>query len=163
MRTNLELLAWGGVYTALTRECDRQLHYLKSNLRIRSRSRNSKVRPLIIIVSLFLTALVATGAQAHAHLDHASPAVGATVPTAPRDITLWFTQNLEALFSTVEVFDGSGGRVDEGKPNINGNSMRVALKPLSPGTYRVHWHALSVDTHTTEGTFTFQVGGAQSN
>ena len=121
------------------------------------------MRPLIIIVSLFIAALGTTGAQAHAHLDHASPAVDSTVPTAPQEITLWFTQNLEAVFSTVEVFDGSGGRVDAGKPSISGNTMRLALKPLSPGTYRVHWHALSVDTHTTDGTFTFQVGGAQSN
>jgi copper resistance protein C len=116
------------------------------------------MRALIVIVSLLLTALGTTGAQAHAHLDHASPAVGSTVPTAPQEITLWFTQNLETVFSTVEVFDGGDGRVDEGKPNIRGNTMQIALKPLSPGTYRVHWHALSVDTHTTEGTFTFHVG-----
>jgi methionine-rich copper-binding protein CopC len=29
---------------------------------------------------------------------------------------------------------------------------------LSPGTYRVHWHVLSVDTHKTEGSFSFRVG-----
>jgi copper resistance protein C len=121
------------------------------------------MRAFIVVVSLLAASLGTTGAQAHAHLDHASPSVGGTVASAPQEITLWFTQNLEAVFSTVEVFDGSGGRVDQGKPNISGNTMRVALKPLPPGTYRVHWHALSVDTHTTEGTFTFQVGGTQSN
>jgi methionine-rich copper-binding protein CopC len=36
--------------------------------------------------------------------------------------------------------------------------MRIRLKQLSAGTYRVRWHVLSVDTHTTEGSFTFQVG-----
>jgi methionine-rich copper-binding protein CopC len=36
--------------------------------------------------------------------------------------------------------------------------LHVGLKPLPPGTYRVHWRVLSVDTHTTEGSFTFQVG-----
>jgi methionine-rich copper-binding protein CopC len=121
------------------------------------------MRTFIVLVSLLLTALGTTGAQAHARLDHASPAVGSAVPTAPQEVTLWFTQNLEAVFSTIEVFDMSGARVDEGKPNISGNTMRVALRPLVPGTYRVHWHALSVDTHTTEGTFTFQVGGARLN
>jgi copper resistance protein C len=39
--------------------------------------------------------------------------------------------------------------------------MRVGLKPLSPGTYRVRWHVLSVDTHRTEGSFTFHVGKEQ--
>jgi methionine-rich copper-binding protein CopC len=37
--------------------------------------------------------------------------------------------------------------------------MRIGLKSLSQGTYRVRWQALSVDTHKTEGSFTFTVGG----
>jgi copper resistance protein C len=36
--------------------------------------------------------------------------------------------------------------------------MRIGLKALPPGTYKVNWHALSVDTHKTDGTFSFQVG-----
>jgi hypothetical protein len=35
--------------------------------------------------------------------------------------------------------------------------MRVSLKPVGPGTYRVSWHVVSVDTHPTEGNFTFRV------
>jgi copper resistance protein C len=30
---------------------------------------------------------------------------------------------------------------------------------LPPGTYKVTWHVVSVDTHTTEGTFTFRIAG----
>jgi len=115
---------------------------------------------LTVIVPLLLAALGATAARAHAFLDHASPLVGSTVPTAPHELTLWFTQNLEAAFSTVEVFDANGGRVDQGKPSISGNTMHVGLKALVAGTYRVRWHALSVDTHTTEGNFSFTVGGS---
>jgi hypothetical protein len=37
--------------------------------------------------------------------------------------------------------------------------MTIGLKAIGPGSYKVHWHALSVDTHSTEGTFTFHVGG----
>jgi copper resistance protein C len=37
--------------------------------------------------------------------------------------------------------------------------MRVGLKSIGPGSYKVNWHALSVDTHTTQGSFTFHVGG----
>jgi hypothetical protein len=55
--------------------------------------------------------------------------------------------------------DGSGARVDQGKAAISGNTMRIGLKTVGPGTYRVRWHALSVDTHTTEGSFNFHVGG----
>jgi copper resistance protein C len=117
------------------------------------------MRKLLIIASLLLVPLATTAARAHAFLDHASPLVGSTVPSAPHEVVLTFTQNLEASFSTVTVTDGSGARVDEGKPQISGNTMRVGLKGAAPGTYKVHWHALSVDTHTTEGSFSFTVGG----
>jgi copper resistance protein C len=117
------------------------------------------MRTLLVIVSLLLVPLATTSAQAHAFLDHASPLVGSTVQSAPHEVALTFTQNIEAAFSTVQVTDGSGARVDEGKPQISGNTMRAGLKSLSPGTYKVHWHVVSVDTHSTEGTFTFTVGG----
>jgi methionine-rich copper-binding protein CopC len=92
-------------------------------------------------------------------LDRASPLVGSTVASAPREVSLTFTQNLEAAFSSVEVTDGNGARVDQGKAVISGNTMRVGLKSLPAGTYHVRWRALSVDTHKTEGSFTFSVGG----
>src|SRR5215469_7945949 len=97
-------------------------------------------------------------ALGHAYLDHASPLVGSTVASAPREVSLTFSQNLESAFSSVEVTDGNGARVDQGKPQISGNTMRVGMKSLPAGTYRVRWHALSVDTHKTEGSFSFRVG-----
>jgi copper resistance protein C len=106
---------------------------------------------------LFLLGSAAAGA--HAFLDHADPRVGGTAATAPREVTLWFTQDLEPAFSTVAVTDASGQRVDAGGPTIDGNVMRVPLRSIVPGQYKVTWRALSVDTHTTEGAFTFTVGG----
>ena len=116
------------------------------------------MRILTFAISALLTVVLGAGAEAHAFLDHAEPRVGSTVATATRALSLSFTQKLEPAFSSVEVSDANGMRVDLGKPSISGSVMRVGLKPLSPGTYRVRWHVLSVDTHTTEGSFTFQVG-----
>jgi copper resistance protein C len=99
-----------------------------------------------------------TAASAHAFLDHASPLVGSTVQTAPREVSLSYTQDLEPAFSSVQVTDANGARVDQGKPQIGGNTMRIGLKSIGPGTYRVRWRVLSVDTHTTEGNFSFHVG-----
>src|SRR5579862_5586272 len=110
---------------------------------------------LLILVSLLLIPLAPDAAQAHAFLDHASPLVGSTVAAAPHAVVLTFTQNLEAAFSTAQVTDSSGARVDQGKAQVSGNTMTVGLKALGPGSYKVRWHALSVDTHTTEGAFTF--------
>jgi len=116
------------------------------------------MRMLTFAISALLTIMAGTAARAHAFLDHAEPRVGSTVPTAPREVVLSYTQNLEPAFSSVEVSDANGARVDLGKPRINTSVMRVGLKQLPPGTYRVRWQVLSVDTHTTEGSFTFHVG-----
>jgi copper resistance protein C len=113
----------------------------------------------MLILCLLLLAFGGTAANAHAFLDHASPLVGGAVHAAPHEVSLSFTQNLEPAFSSVEVTDGKGARVDQGKAQVSGSTMRIGLKSLSPGTYRVHWHALSVDTHKTEGSFSFQVDG----
>ena len=117
------------------------------------------MRIRILLTSLLLATFSNVAAHAHAFLDHASPLVGGTVASSPHEVALTFTQNLESSFSSVQVTDANGVRVDQGKAQISGNSMRVGLKSLSPGTYRVRWHALSVDTHKTEGSFTFIVGG----
>jgi methionine-rich copper-binding protein CopC len=109
------------------------------------------------IVPLLL--LLATGeAMAHAFLDHAEPRVGNKVGAPPRAVTLWFTQKLEPAFSTITVTNATGERVDTGKTSVSGNQMSVSLRPGGAGTYHVMWRVLSVDTHTTEGNFTFQVG-----
>jgi methionine-rich copper-binding protein CopC len=116
------------------------------------------MRTLTFAISALLTIMAGTAARAHAFLDHAEPRVGSTVPTAPRELVLSYNQNLEPAFSSVEVSDASGARVDLGKPRISASVMRVGLKQLPPGTYRVHWQVLSVDTHTSEGNFSFHVG-----
>ena len=117
------------------------------------------MRRLVAASSALFLLFGAEAARAHAFLDRAEPRVGSSVAVAPRQLSLWFTQDLEPAFSTVEVQNSAGARVDQGKPRIGpANVMRVGLKPLPPGTYRVLWHALSVDTHTTEGSFSFHVG-----
>jgi copper resistance protein C len=109
------------------------------------------------IIPLLLL-LATSEASAHAFLDHAEPRVGNTVASAPHEVTLWFTQKLEPAFSTITVTNAAGQRVDSGKPRVSGNQMSVSLRAGGAGTYHVNWRVLSVDTHTTEGNFTFQVG-----
>lgn len=116
--------------------------------------RSSSLIPMISFLLLFTTDAV----RAHAFLDHAEPRVGNKVATPPRQVSLWFTQKLESAFSTVTVTNAGGERVDTGKPRVNGSQMSVSLRPGGTGTYHVNWHVLSVDTHTTDGNFTFQVG-----
>jgi copper resistance protein C len=109
-------------------------------------------------VALLLLLLAAGEASAHAELDRAEPRVGNKVASPPRAVTLWFTQKLEPAFSTITVINAAGERVDTGKTRVSGSQMSVSIRAGGSGTYRVNWHVLSVDTHTTEGNFTFQVG-----
>ena len=99
-------------------------------------------------------------AFAHAHLRTATPAVGSTVRAVPTEVSLSFTEGLEPRFSAIEVRDKDGARVDAGEAHLaQGDDKRfsVGLKTLAPGAYTVVWHATSVDTHKTEGSFQFTV------
>jgi len=119
------------------------------------------MRGIMMVVVAGAVMVGASGARAHAFLDHASPAVGSAVPASPPVVSLWFTQDLEPAFSSVTVTNETGQRVDLGNARIpqgNPAKLEIGLKPLPPGTYLVSWHVVSVDTHPTEGTFTFEVG-----
>ena len=115
------------------------------------------LRAVIVGATLLLGAGAAGG---HAFLERAEPRVGSTVRTAPSQVRVWFTENLEPAFSTLEVWNQDGKRVDGGTAEVSPASptmLQVPLKTLGPGTYRVKWRVLSVDTHVTEGNFTFRV------
>jgi len=116
------------------------------------------MRTIILVFSVLLAA-VPGSAFAHAMLDHAEPRVGSTVSPAPKEMVLWFTQQLEPAFSSIEVRNEQGATVTAGNAAVVGDrtQLRVRLKALLPGTYKVIWRVLSVDTHRTEGNFTFHV------
>jgi methionine-rich copper-binding protein CopC len=113
------------------------------------------------IVLALLLSCVASVATAHAFLDHADPRVGSVVASAPARLSLWFTQEVEPAFSKIEVRDLNGIRVDDGLVDVNpadATLLHIALKTLPAGSYEVRWQVLSLDTHTTEGHFHFDIG-----
>jgi copper resistance protein C len=117
------------------------------------------MRRLSLIGLIPLLLCLATGeASAHAMLDHAEPRVGNKIAAPPHEVTLWFTQKLEPAFSSITVTNAAGERVDSGKTRVSGSQMSVSLRAGGSGTYHVTWKVLSVDTHTTNGNFTFEVG-----
>ena len=100
-------------------------------------------------------------AFAHAFLEKSDPPVGSTVSTAPKMLVLTYTEDLEIPFCTVTVTDGMGMNDAVGKPQpVPGhpNEMQVPLNIQMAGKILVTWHALSVDTHKTQGSFSFTVG-----
>ena len=114
----------------------------------------------MIARAVLLAAAIAgasTPAMAHAFLERADPAAGENFQTAPTRIELHFTEPLEPAFSAVTVTDENGHDMGAGAPAIGGSEMDLPLKTLAPGRYRVSWHAVSVDTHRTEGKYNFLV------
>ena len=112
-----------------------------------------------IAVSLAF-ALVGARAFAHAQLEKATPAVGGTVASAS-EIRLEFSEGVEPKFSKVSLTGPGGAAVPLGAAKTEPGNQAVLIvpisKPLSAGAYKVHWQAVSVDTHHTQGTFEFTV------
>ena len=105
--------------------------------------------------------LLPAGASAHAFLDRAEPRVGAEITRSPGVVKIWFTQQPEHAFSTIRVFDAGGKEVDKGDTRTDpddAKALDVSIPAdLPPGTYRVEWKVLSIDTHRTQGDFKFTI------
>jgi methionine-rich copper-binding protein CopC len=112
--------------------------------------------PIVLVVFLLLGT---TSAFPHASLVRASPPINGTVQNAPREVSILFSEKVQAPPGAIAVRDASGARVDEGEARLdsNGRVIRASLKPLSPGTYKVNWRIRSADGHTAEGSFTFRI------
>jgi methionine-rich copper-binding protein CopC len=118
--------------------------------------------PRICLALIALVVLLGGAGEgsAHAFLDHADPRVGSTIKTPPAQVRLWFTQQLEPAFSTMRVLDAAGKQVDKQDVKVDASKpdlLTVSVPSLGPGTYKVVWRVLSVDTHVTEGDFTFTI------
>ena len=115
------------------------------------------------IILGFLLIVVAGSArlEGHAFLERAEPAVGSTIQTSPSEVRIRFTENIEPAVSSIRVFDASGTEVDKRDMHLDRSDhalLHVTLAPLGAGTYKVVWRVVSVDTHVTNGNFTFRIG-----
>ena len=93
-----------------------------------------------LFIAFLAIASCGTRGLAHAFLQHADPGAGTTLRAPPQRVALSFTEKLEP-----------------GAAVIAGSSIVVPIRSLMPGSYRVSWHAVSVDTHRTEGAYSFMV------
>jgi methionine-rich copper-binding protein CopC len=114
----------------------------------------------IVIGSILILLAGRSGLEAHAFLQRAEPAVGSTVQTSPKEVRIQFTENIEPAVSSIQVFDGSGQEVDKRDLHLDRSDhalLHVSLPQLGAGIYKVVWRVVSVDTHVTNGNFTFWI------
>ncbi|MFF0446043.1 copper resistance protein CopC [Streptomyces sp. NPDC004609] len=133
------------------------------------------VRPAHPLVRLLLAAAVLLGtvlgsllagagpAAAHAALTGSNPKDGAVVPTAPKEVTLTFSEQIAMGKDSIRVLEPSGKRADRSAVRDLSADGRVSyavdlLPGLPNGTYTVAWQAVSADSHPVSGAFTFSIG-----
>jgi copper resistance protein C len=113
-----------------------------------------------ILFFCLVVLLSASRVNAHAFLERSDPSVGSKVHSAPTGVRIRFTEAIEARLSSIQVFDATGKQVDKKDTHSdpsNRSVLQVSLPPLGPGSYKVLWRIVSVDTHRTNGDFTFQI------
>jgi copper transport protein len=128
----------------------------------------SRVRQLFaatVLIGTLLGALLAgaSPASAHAALTGSNPKDGAVVATAPKEVTLTFSEQMAMGNDSIRVLEPSGKRADKAKIRDLGTGGKVIygvdlLPGLPHGTYTVAWQAVSADSHPVSGAFTFSIG-----
>ncbi|MGE1172506.1 copper homeostasis periplasmic binding protein CopC [Pseudomonas sp. BW7P1] len=117
------------------------------------------MKKLFTAGALLASLVVTSQAFAHAHLKSETPAADSTV-AAPAQLRLVFSEGVEASFTKVTVtHDGAPVEI---KPLTTEDDKKTLIvtpqAPLTAGEYKVEWHAVSVDTHKSEGAYQFKVG-----
>jgi methionine-rich copper-binding protein CopC len=114
-----------------------------------------------LILGLTASALfaLATPAFAHALLARAEPAVGATVHGQITALRLRFSERIEPTLCRVTLTDAAGHTVPviDIAAEGDGRILAAHVPTLAVGVYHVRWHAVSVDTHITEGDYSFTI------
>lgn len=102
----------------------------------------------------------AAPASAHADLAGSDPSDGTSIPEAPGEIRLSFSEAVSASPGSVRVEDARG-RVVASSFSVEGTSVVVAVPELPDGAYLVTWSLVAEgDGHVTRGTIAFGVGAA---
>jgi len=116
---------------------------------------------VLVATCLATAGLLGTGtsvAQAHDELLDSIPAAGATLDTAPAQIELELSEDVQPLGTEVVVTADDGTTASDGPVGIDGTTVVQPLTAdLPAGFYTVDWRVTSADGHPLSDRFTFTV------
>ncbi|SFI21139.1 MULTISPECIES: copper homeostasis periplasmic binding protein CopC [unclassified Pseudomonas] len=118
------------------------------------------IKKSLTTLALLASLLGASAAFAHAHLKSAEPAADSSV-AAPKDLRLTFSEGVEATFTKVSLSKDGTEVAIKGLETPDADKKVLVVTPAAPlaaGTYKVVWNAVSVDTHKSNGEYSFKVG-----
>jgi methionine-rich copper-binding protein CopC len=123
-------------------------------------------RALTLLSSIFLALIVGVtvAASAHSFPEQETPPAGATLTEPPTQVTIKYDAPIEKLFASLEVLNSAGQNEAVGEPQVSadGWTLSVPVNKLQPGEYTVQWRVVCIDTHHTQGSYSFTVEGAHS-
>lgn len=120
---------------------------------------------LLLAPALLAIALsIPIPASAHSFPEEESPKAGQNLAAPPAEVTIKFDAPIEKLFAKLEVTGADGQNLALGAPQVSDDGIQLSVKlgALKPGDYTVKWAVVCIDTHHTNGSYTFSVGSGGS-
>jgi len=122
----------------------------------------SAVRISTVVLGLGLVALAIhpNAVFAHADLVKAEPARRATLTTPPKQVRLWFNEEIEVDYTSLSVLNANNEILTNEKPMASPDdpkSIYLELPELPEGRYTVKYRVLSVDGHVLDSEYKFTV------
>ncbi|MFI6278502.1 copper resistance CopC/CopD family protein [Streptomyces sp. NPDC050988] len=116
---------------------------------------------VVLLGTLFLLG-GAGSASAHSAVRETTPGEGTVLKSAPKQVTMTFTESVGITDDSLRVLSPENRRVNAGDTEHasgRSDSVRVPLDDgLADGTYTVAWRVVSADSHPISGAFTFSIG-----
>ena len=117
----------------------------------------SRAALLAVMLLLFIPGL----ALAHLGLAGSTPAKGAHLAAAPRELRLSFTEEVEASVARLRLLGANGGEVAISAVRSLADSGQVIIADitgaLEAGTYTVEWQVIGKDGHPVRGAIPFVI------
>ena len=118
------------------------------------------MKSIALLSAALVIAAVGT-AFAHAELQSSVPQKDAILKTAPAEVAIEFSEEVNPTLSHIVVKDAAGRRVDKKDDHVaadNPKHFSVDLEPLAAGEYEVSWTSVAAeDGHKLSGTFKFKI------
>ena len=116
-----------------------------------------------LTVALLAVLLTPAVLDAHAHLTRSSPSANDRLDRSPDRLSLWFSENPELRFTSIQLHDSSDAAITLGAVAKIESDPSGVVAPipmaLGAGRYTVIWRTAASDGHPSTGKFTFLVLG----
>ena len=115
------------------------------------------------LAGLLFTLLIAPQLVfAHATPVLYEPDSAALVASMPKEIVIRFSERIESVASSIQIFAPDGTRAEEGTVKVDEKDpyrLSIGLKSDEKGSFAVAWSVVSADDgHFTKGGFIFSIG-----